>query len=105
MIDLLVNKKLRKNFYHILELNNHEDIQSFINSLSRKEKEELFAYSYGYGIQDRQRKGFPIKEYFLVHIEEFMSDYDKEIYMKADRALNITIIVAIIILFFFTIIL
>lgn len=64
MLELLIDKKLRKNYYSILNLQKPEEINEFLSSLDEKDKHNLFGYTYGYAIRDRQKKGFQLRNIF-----------------------------------------
>lgn len=103
-LELLINKRLRKNYNAVLKLKNENSIKKFLSELSEREKNELFAYTYGYAIQDRIRAGVPISEYFLLHYEDFIPHVSKQTFEKADRHLNylflFIVMILVIILFF-----
>ena len=96
MLELLIDKKLRKNYYSILNLQKPEEINEFLSSLDEKDKHNLFCYTYGYAIRDRQKKGISITEYFLLHYNEFIPEVEKGVFDRADQHLNIIFNICII---------
>lgn len=96
MLELLINRRLRQNYNYVLKLENAESIKTFLSELSEREKNELFAYTYGYAVKDRMKAGFPITEYFLLHYDDFIPDITKLAYEKADKHLNYILIITVV---------
>lgn len=89
MLDLLMDKELRKNYFEILRLQTHEEINTFISSLSEKDRDKLFCFTDSYAIKARRKRGMPLREYFLVHYDEFVPEEEKLINARVTRHLNI----------------
>lgn len=98
MLELILNRRLRYNYHKILEFQTKEEIEKFLLTINERERSDLFAYTYGYAIRERQKNGIPIKEYFLLHCDEFIPDVKKSAYDRADKTLNIIYAIAIVII-------
>ena len=103
MFELIINKRLRDNYCKILKFQTAGEIENFLSALNEKEKNELFAYTYGYAVKERRRNGIPITEYFLLHYDEFIPNVKKDVFNRTDKFLNIilgiTIVIIVVMLF------
>lgn len=82
----LRNKTLKENYKTALLLSNKEECDAFMEGLPEKDRQDIISYCDAYIIQKRINEGLPIREYFLVHLDDYKTEEDK----KTEAAVNIT---------------
>lgn len=94
---MVYDKTFRANYKKALSLKTKEECDLFMNSLSIKERGELIAFCEDGVIYERRKTGTPINEYFLLHIDEYKTEEEKEASKSAQYTLALITIIAVII--------
>lgn len=88
-------RKTKNNYYEILKFQTAEEINKFLSMLDEEEKHDLFAYTYGYVIPERYKRGTPVTEYFLLHYDEFIPYVNNEEIGRANKTLSVILDIAV----------
>lgn len=96
LYDILSDKKLRTNYKQALKIKTKEECDAFLLFLPPKEHEKLIFFSESV-IRRREKARDPINEYFLLHINEYKTEEEKQAAKSADITLVVITIIAIIV--------
>lgn len=96
-IELIFNKRLRKNFSESLKLQNNNETKEFLTNLDETSRRELLSFM-DFAYIHRRKIGRPITEYFLLHYKDYMTEAETASFKRADRVLNTIYAIAIVVI-------